>query len=788
MHVPFSKQMKIKNSYFSLISLLTIIIFSGSVHAENDWLKPYNVVWNSQSKNSGESMPCGGGDIGLNVWVENGELLMYHSRSGAFDELNGFPKTGRIRIKLTPNPFEEGSTFRQELKLREGFVRITGEKESLKAAINIWVDVFRPVVHIDVESNHKLTINVISENWRLEDHELPNKEKEACRSWLGTSAKAIRQKDNVCFTQDDAIIFYHQNRNTETAFDLVTDQQGLNAVKDKMFNPIKNLIFGGLVWGKNMKPDGITTGKYASTPYQGWKLTSIKPEKKQRIELILHIDSAKNVTSWETGLADILSDAKANNWNARKNTLSWWNSFWDRSYMRVDENKTDPNSTKWQIGRNYQVFRYQLGCNAYGSYPTKFNGGLFTYDPEYVDTTRKLSPDFRRWGGGSFTAQNQRLVYWPMLKNGDFDMMKPQLDFYLRTLRNAEIRTEQYWGHKGAAFSEQIENFALPIAYEYGWNRPADFEPGLEYNPWVEYQWDTVFEFCLMMLDLERFNGNDISEYIPLIESCLTFYDEHYQKLAEERTGKKLDENGHLIIYPGTACETYKMANNPVTTISALTTVLTRLLELDSSYLSEEKRDHCKEMLNRIPPISFREQEGHKTISPAKSWERINNTEMPQLYPVYPYGIYGIGKPDLDIAINTWKYGADRPDQKGIQSWHQDAIFCARLGLTEEAANLTIQKMKDSERRFPTFWGPGKDWTPDHNWGGTGLIGMQEMLMQTDGMKIYLFPAWPSDWNVNFKLHAPYNTIVEGCLENGTIKTLKVTPESRLKDIHIMLR
>jgi hypothetical protein len=30
----------------------------------------YNVVWTTQSGNSGESMPCGGGDIGLNVWTE----------------------------------------------------------------------------------------------------------------------------------------------------------------------------------------------------------------------------------------------------------------------------------------------------------------------------------------------------------------------------------------------------------------------------------------------------------------------------------------------------------------------------------------------------------------------------------------------------------------------------------------------------------------------------------------------------------------------------------------------
>ena len=38
----------------------------------------------------------------------------------------------------------------------------------------------------------------------------------------------------------------------------------------------------------------------------------------------------------------------------------------------------------------------------------------------------------------TMTAQNQRLVYWPMLKSGDFDLMKSQFDFYLRLLPTAE--------------------------------------------------------------------------------------------------------------------------------------------------------------------------------------------------------------------------------------------------------------------------------------------------------------------------------------------------------------
>jgi hypothetical protein len=133
---------------------------------------------------------------------------------------------------------------------------------------------------------------------------------------------------------------------------------------------------------------------------------------------------------------------------------------------------------------------------------------------------------------------------------------------------------------------------------------------------------------------------------------------------------------------------------------------------------------------------------------------------------------------------NTWKHGTF--GKGNVQSWHQDGIFFARMGMTEEAADFNTRKLADSERRFPTFWGPGHDWVPDHNWGGSGMIGLQEMLMQTIGDKIVLFPAWPKDWDVNFKLHAPKSTSVECSFENGEITSLKVLPESRSKDVHVL--
>lgn len=766
---------------FRRVFLVFTAVFAALCATAQSALDQYNAVWEKQSLNSSESMPCGGGDIGLNVWVEGDELLFYMSRSGTFDENNTLLKLGRVRLKLSPNPFNQGD-FKQTLVLNNGHVDIRTKKGSENTHIRLWVDVFRPVVHVDVNSTKPLMAEAAYESWRHTDRFPKGKENNANSYKWAPPAPVVTFKDSVLF-QANNVLFYHQNRKN-TVFDVVVRQQGMESVKDQMMNPVAGLCFGGLMQGSNMTAAGTYMGKYHDTEFKGWKLRSQKPAKSHQIAVYLPIAKADEL--WSSKLKLLIRDSQKSARTAKKQSEKWWKNYWERSFIYLDSVSLDKSSTAWEVGRNYQLFRYMLACNAFGEYPTKFNGGLFTVDPSFTDSTLKFTPDFRNWGGGTHTAQNQRLVYWPMLRSGDIDMMKPQFDFYKNILRNAELRSELYWNHKGASFTEQIENFGLPNPAEYNWKRPADYDKGMEYNAWLEYQWDTVLEFCQMILETERYQNKDITEYIPLIESSLTFFNEHYQYLAKKRGSKMFDANGHLVLYPGSSAETYKMAYNATSTIAALKVVLTRLLELPESYLSAEKRESWTAMLKRIPPLTFREQDSHATISPAKLWERINNVETPQLYPVYPWGIYGIGRPGLDTALNTYKYDKDALKFRSHVGWKQDNIFAARLGLKEEAQRLTSLKLKDSGRRFPAFWGPGFDWTPDHNWGGSGMIGLQEMLMQTDGKKIYLLPAWPADWNAQFKLHAPYRTTVEATVKNGKITSLKVTPQSRSKDVEII--
>lgn len=179
------------------------------------------------------------------------------------------------------------------------------------------------------------------------------------------------------------------------------------------------------------------------------------------------------------------------------------------------------------------------------------------------------------------------------------------------------------------------------------------------------------------------------------------------------------------------------------------------------------------------------EKNGKQVILPAQKFSRHSNVENPELYAIFPYKLYGIEKEELDIAINT----LDERKYKTPVCWSQDLSQMALLGLTDQAAEYALirsDEKQHSTSRFPAFWNEFNDYVPDMDHGGNLLMGVNFMLMQSEGDQIRLLPAWPKDWSAEFKLHAPGNTTVEGVVKNGKLEKLKVTPESRTKDIQLI--
>ena len=91
--------------------------------------------------------------------------------------------------------------------------------------------------------------------------------------------------------------------------------------------------------------------------------------------------------------------------------------------------------------------------------------------------------------------------------------------------------------------------------------------------------------------------------------------------------------------------------------------------------------------------------------------------------------------------------------------------------------------LKNPGTRFPAMWGPIYNAVPDCDHGANITNLLQLMAVQSEEDKIFVLPAWTKAWDVSFKLFAGNNTTVECEYQDGKIKSLKVTPEERMKDV-----
>ncbi len=118
------------------------------------------------------------------------------------------------------------------------------------------------------------------------------------------------------------------------------------------------------------------------------------------------------------------------------------------------------------------------------------------------------------------------------------------------------------------------------------------------------------------------------------------------------------------------------------------------------------------------------------------------------------------------------------------------AVFSDKL--REEAEHAVARdgleqrfRCHSPEVRFPIYPPELPDAMPDLDHFGAGAVALQRMLVQECGENIFLLPAWPANWDVDFKLHLGGNTIIEGRVVDGTLEDWCITPESRRRNVRV---
>lgn len=431
------------------------------------------------------------------------------------------------------------------------------------------------------------------------------------------------------------------------------------------------------------------------------------------------------------------------------------------------------------ITRGYILQRWMIACASRGTiYPPKFNGSIFTVEPRHVNG-KPWNPDWRAWGG-SYWWQNTRLPYYAMPAAGDYDLMAPLFDFYTRALEPSRVRARAYYNAQGVYFPETMTMFATYANGDYGWNREGLDRGDISPCPWWQWAWNQSLELTQLMLDYYEHTGDEQflrEKALPMADASLEYFESRFVT-TDAATGARA-----MRITPTQAVETYwHGVVDDAPTVAGIRCVTQQLLALPPGRLSESRRQRCLELLAICPPLPVKVIDGIRVAAPAGEYkDQRSNCETAELYPVFPFRLWGIGRPDLDAAIEAYQ----RRHDKSTVGWTQDGMFAAMLGLTDEAQRILTARARNSHSsfRFPAMWGPNFDWVPDQCHGSNLMTMLQQMILQTDGDRIYILPAWPSDWSARFKLHAGRGTVVEGVVQDGVLVDLDVTPRARAKDV-----
>lgn len=708
----------------------------------NPALDANDVVWTTPSADAAGSMPIGNGEVVLNVWTEaaTGDLMVLIGRTDALSEISRVLKLGRVRVHFSPSPAGE---FRQALHLRDGTISFERGGDRLR----LFVDPAANVVHLAGRFSTPRSIRASLEVWRKTDRPLPEAEGGSAWTVQGGPFPKVESADRV-ENEPKGVTWFH--RNETSVVPRLWEEQSLTGLPGA-YDPLLHRTFGGRLAGK-----GLVGGSDGA-------IASAKPLESLDLTIATHTAQGP-LDEWRKGLED--QARRSSLGQAERRNRTWWNRFWDRSWIAAsgEENAT-------LVTRGYALQRYAQAIQGRGEFPIKFNGGYFTVEPAAMG--EPFDADWRRWGD-SHWYQNVRFTVAPDLAAGDADLMESFFRLYERAKPLAESRTALYHGAKGAYFPETMSPFGTYAGGDYGWDRRGK-QPNQIDSPWWRYAWNQGPELVQVMLDRYEYTQDEgflRTRLLPMAESVLRYFDTRFRK----------DGDGRIVLDPAQVVETYRDGVvNDMPTTAGLNAVPRRLLALPG--LTPEQRAFFAHMRDAAPTLPVKD--GRLDMA-QRYVDQTSNVENPALYAVWPFRLATLAHPELlEAGRQAFKVRKNNLDH----GWGYDGEVAALLGLNDEATRILRNQVRNSnpKYRWPATWGPNFDWLPDQNHGGNLMATAQLMLLQAEplaeGGAIRVLPAWPKAWDVDFLLHAPGETTVRCVQKGGKIVTLEVRPASRRKDV-----
>jgi len=308
-------------------------------------------------------------------------------------------------------------------------------------------------------------------------------------------------------------------------------------------------------------------------------------------------------------------------------------------------------------------------------------------------------------------------------------------------------------------------------------------------------------EIALMVLDHYLYTRDvvKLERYLPLVTGAMDFFRLHFPTvLTTDASGRQVET---VQFWPTQALEMFwcpfplgdECVVNDMPTVSSLMSLVDKTLRLVPSHLLDPStRSTYAAFRAALPALPLSADQSR--LAPAERYlNKTHNSETPELYAVHPNRVFTVGTEltgnvSLAPAIAAWHAN---PLTKWNTGWGQGILNAALLGLADEAWAMAVQRALYPPApgyRFQGFWSEMGGSEPTTDTGSNLNIALHLMLLQNgddDNDTIILFPAWPCELDVHFRLEAARTTVVEVDYSHGKLHMLHVKPASRRSAVSV---
>ena len=119
---------------------------------------------------------------------------------------------------------------------------------------------------------------------------------------------------------------------------------------------------------------------------------------------------------------------------------AWWAEYWSKGFVHM--NSTDKQADF--VEQNYTYFLYIMASTSRGNFPPRFGGLLFN-----------TNGDMRRWGSQYWWA-NTNAYYSNFMPSNRLELMDPMFKMYTGMYESCAVAARQQWGSKGVWIPEIV--------------------------------------------------------------------------------------------------------------------------------------------------------------------------------------------------------------------------------------------------------------------------------------------------------------------------------------------